>query len=60
MALQCTGMPLSRAVESEDEGLRAAAAAMIPAHVLLSHCNHAKVVADATDALKKLAGGSSC
>lgn len=53
-------MPLSRALESEDEGLRAAAAAMIPAHVLLSHRKHAKVVADATDALKKLAGGSSC
>ena len=57
MALQFSGMPLSRALESEDEGLRAAAAALIPAHVLLSHRNHTKIVADATDALKKLAGG---
>ncbi len=53
-------MPLSRALESEDEVLRAAAAAVIPAHVLLAHRSHAKVATDATDALKKLAGGSSC
>ena len=51
-----TGTPLSRALEDGDEVLQAAAAALIPAHVILFPRNQAKVAADALEALKKLAG----
>ena len=65
--LQCTspntstsgytaGTPLARALESKDECLQAAAAALIPAHAILSPRSQAKVTADAMDALKKLSG----
>ncbi len=51
-----TGTPLSRALEDEDEVVRAAAAAFIPAHVILFPRSQAKVAADALEALKKLPG----
>jgi len=50
------GTPLARALESDDEVLIAAATALMPAHVLLSHRNRAKIAADAMEALKKLTG----
>ncbi len=40
----------------EDEVLRAATAALLPAYVILSPRSQAKVAADAMEALKKLAG----
>ena len=52
-----TGTPLARALESEDKVLRAAAAALLPAYVILTPRSQAKVAADAMEALKKLAGG---
>ena len=50
------GTPLAKALESKDETLQAAAAALIPVHVILSPRSQAKVAADAMDALKKLSG----
>ena len=52
------GTPLARALESKDECLQAAAAALIPVHAILSARSQAKVAADAMDALKKLSGNS--
>ena len=51
-----TGTPLARALEGEDEALRAAAAALLPPHVLLTPRSQGKVAADASEALKNLAG----
>ena len=48
--------PLAKALECKDETLQAAAAALIPVHVILSPRSQAKVAADAMDALKKLSG----
>ena len=53
------GTPLARALESKDECLQAAAAALIPVHAILSARSQAKVAADAMDALKKLSGNST-
>ena len=50
------GTPLAKALECKDETLQAAAAALIPVHVILSPRSQAKVAADAMDALKKLSG----
>ena len=50
------GTPLARALESDDEIVKATAAALIPVHVILSPQSQAKVVADAMDALKRLSG----
>ena len=50
------GTPLARALESKEETLQAATAALIPVHVILSPRSQAKVTADAVDALKKLSG----
>ena len=52
------GTPLARALESDNETVKAAAAALIPAHVIMSPRSQAKVAADAMDALKKLSGDS--